>query len=748
MHFESADMQCGSSENDTTAGSRSTRTENLAIPQGEIAVMKSGLKIQLVGASTVALLMSGTAYAQTAAPQSADEDTGGIEEIVVTAQKREESLQKTPVAVTAFDGDSLVQTGVTDLRNVQNITPGARFQQQGATTQVFLRGVGSNLDFGNIEPVVAFNMNGIFTPREGTSQPLYDLERIEVLPGPQGTLYGRNALGGTVNVQFKRPSQELETSGMIEAGNYSLVHVTLAQNLPLGESLAIRAAVDYNYHKGYMESGAYSKDDIAGRLGLLYKPNEDFSLYIWGAGAKRDGSPSNLVNKGTDPNTFAYSENAYLRDRPWDDLRPGPLAGTAIFGQPIAEKQKYNLWTFGGQLDATIAEGLELTYIPGYFSLDSNSRYWLGVIPAFKQDDYRLVTQELRLAGDSDKLKWLVGVYAYTQKTFGDFFVGRVPGPFGFIGSRVLHHRVKGIALFGQATYSVSDTFRVTVGGRGSLDKRTANGTSLVDQTSPYTFSKSFNKIDYKLGVEADLGSTSMVYLTYQTGYQPGTFNEIPSTPTLSNLIKSPQMVAITGGIKSRLMDNKLQINVEAFHYDFKDLLIQAYDASLAYNEVFNANTKSYGVQVDTVFQPTDNDRLSATVSYLHARLKKFDRPGLTAFEGFVPPYAADWTINIAYHHDFQLGGGYLRAAADARYEGAFFADFRHTPGVRQKPTWRENASLTYFDDSEKWSAGLWIKNITNKAVIAATAAAGIPGPAPAYLEEPRIYGARVTFKF
>lgn len=714
--------------------------------------MRKALKFKLIGVSVLAMSLPVAAQAQTS-DESTEESSQGIEEIVVTAQKRDENLQKTPVAVTTFSGDSLVQTGVTDLRAVQNITPGARFQQQGATTQVFLRGVGSNLDFGNVEPVVAFSMNGIYTPREGTSQPLYDLERIEILPGPQGTLYGRNALGGTVNVQFKRPTQDLETSGVLEVGNYNLVHATLVSNIPITDDLAFRGAVDFIDHKGYMESGAYSKDDIAARVGVLYKPTEDFSLYVWGTTVKRDGSPANLVNKGTDPATFTFSENAYLRDRPWDDLRPGALAGTAIFGQPIAEKQKYNLVTVGAQLDVTVGDGVELTYIPGYFSLDSQSKYWLGVIPADKTDNYRLTTHELRLSGDSDRLKWLIGLYGYSQKTVGDFVIGRTPGPFEVLQSRVLGHKVKGIAVFGQATYGVSDTFRVTVGGRGSFDKRKANGISLLDATTPYTFDESFNRFDYKVGVEADLSDQAMAYLTYQTGYQPGTFNEVASTPAESNLIKSPTLASIVGGIKTRFLDNKLQINVESFYYSFKNLLIQSYGAQSPYNEILNGKTRSYGVQIDTVFQPTDNDRLTASLSYLNARIQSFSKSisngnDLTQFEGFVPPYAAPWTFNIGYHHDFQLGGGYLRAAADARYEGAWFADFVHTPGVRQKPEWKENASLTYFDDSEKWSLGLWIRNISNKAVIAATAAAGIPGPATAYLELPRTYGARLTFKF
>ncbi len=703
-----------------------------------------------IAASALAMAVHGSAYAQdaqSAAPVQTNENIG-IADIVVTAQKRSESLQKTPAAVTAYTGDALVQSGTTDLRAVQNIIPNARFQQEGATTQVILRGIGSNLDFGNVEPTVAFNINGVFIPREGTSAPIFDIDRIEVLPGPQGTLYGRNALGGTINLSLKRPSRDLETSGVIEVGNYSLVHATFVQNVPLSEDLAVRGAVDYTYHKGYMESGAYSKDDLAGRLGVLYDPSEDFKLYIWGSAAIRDGHPSNLVNKGLDPTTFTYSENAYLRDRPWDDLRPGALAGTAIFGQPVAEQQKYDNFVLGAQVDIGVGDGLTLTYVPGFFSLRSSSDYWLGVIPAYKTDNYDVITQELRLAGDSDKLDWLLGIYAYRQVTKAEAFVGRLGGPFFFRSSGVLRHRVKGAALFGQATYSVSDSLRLTAGGRMSGDDREAAGVSNDVGNLPYTFSRKYSRFDFKLGGEYDLTPTAMAYLTYQTGYQPGTFNEVPSTPTQENAIKPPKLSSITGGLKTRFLDNTLQINAEAFYYDYKDLLVQAYDASKPYNPIFNAKATTYGVQVDLVFQPTNEDRLTTSIGYLHARLKEYDSPGLSQYNGFSPPYAADWTINAGYSHDFQLSAGYVRAHADVRYESAFYADFVHSLGVRQKPAAKGNASLTYYAEDESWTIGAWIKNITNEAVLAATAAAGIPGPGTAYLEEPRTFGVRSTFKF
>jgi iron complex outermembrane receptor protein len=702
----------------------------------------------LLSAAMVTALGSALVHAQDTGA-AASPDQYGVADIVVTAQKRSESLQRTAAAITALDGQSLVSSGTNDLRAVQNLVPAARFQPQGAATQVFLRGVGSNLDFGNVEPTVAFNINNIFVPREGTSQPLFDVEQIEVLPGPQGTLYGRNSLGGIINVSYKRPHGELETAATIEGGNYDLAHVTLVQNIPLSETFFARAAVDYTYRDGYNESGGDSRKDFAGRLSVLYQPASDFSVYLWGTGVKRDGHPPNLVNKGTDPATFAFREHAFLRDRPWDDLRPGALAATAIFGQPIAEGQTYDLWMGGGEIEIGLGEGLTLSYIPGYLSLNSGSRYWLGVIPAEKRDDYKLLTSELRLNGETDNLHWLLGVYGYRQKIFGDFFVGDPAGPFFFQTSRVDRHLVKGVSLFGEATYSLADTLRVTLGGRFSIDSRKANGVSSDVGNLPYTFSKSFRHFDYKAGVEYDIASNVMAYVTYQTGYQPGTFNEVPSTPAQSNLIQSPKLSAFTGGFKSRLIDNRLQLNVEAFHYSYKDLLIQAYDASKPYNEIFNASTRNYGAQADILFRPAATDQFRVAVAYLNARIRKYAKPGFEQFEGFSLPYSAEWTLNIAYHHDFVLASSdYIRVMGDARYESSWWADAVHTPGTLQKGVWRGNASITYNDGDGHWNFGVWIKNVSNEAVIAATAAAGIPGPATAYMEPPRTYGVRMSFNF
>lgn len=734
-------------------------------------------------ASVFAIAASSAAWAQTAASSTAPE-TVGIEDIVVTAQKRSESLQKTAAAITALSSATISQSGIKDLAQVQTIVPAARFHQEGNTTQVFLRGVGSNLDFANVETTVAFNFNGTFVPREGASIALYDLEGLEVLPGPQGTLYGRSALGGVINVNFKRPTHDLETTGLLEVGNHSIIHGTVTQNVPLSPNLAVRFAGDYEYNNGLMSDGSFSKDNWGARLGLLYDPSDDLKLYLWGYAAHKNGHPANLVNKGTNA-AGAYDENVYLGRNPWDTswpertlLFPGGPTLSSLLGTPKAEKGKFRNYSVGAQLDIGVSDGMTLTYIPSYFYLDNRTFYWLGSIRSGPYiSHYNQTNHELRLAGDAGPLKWIVGLNGYTGTTHGsyDIFIGTTPlgTAFGLPSflpqSSVTKLRNRGAAIFGEATYSVSDALRLTAGGRYSYNHKSALGNSLPEgvlvavgaipgPVPQYTFKRSFKHFDYKLGVEYDVADRTMVYFTYQTGYGPGTFNEYaPGTPVATqlnlptdNLVKPAKLYSWTGGIKMRLFDNRVQINNEVFYYIYKDLLMQAYNVGAPINTIFNAKrVEIYGNQLDVSIRPSSDTMLTFFVSYLHNRNKDFvDSTTGISYNGLAGPYSADWTVGGNVHHDFQFDSGYLRVQADARYESEWFADFVHNRGTRQAPYIKENASITWYAENEKWNVGIWCRNISNKAVIAATAAAGIPGPATAYMDEPRTYGGRVGFKF
>ena len=666
-------------------------------------------------------------------------DNAGLEVITVTAHKVSADLQKTAAAVTALSGETLLAAGVYDIRGVQNLMPSVRFQAENASTELYIRGVGSTLDLPNIEPPNAFNFNGVYIPREGTSVGLFDIESIELLPGPQGTLYGRAALGGAVNVEFKRPTQELETSGLLELGDYSLLHGTLVQNLPLTDDLALRGAFDYLQRDGYLATGADSMDDYAARLSALYTPTDALDIHVWVHGAKKDSKSPNLVRRGYNGGTFDGNPNAFNTGDPWDD-RIDP-------GAPSASPQDYENLVLGARLDWDLGD-MALTYIPGYFYLDWSADYWLENIPALLTAHYNQVTNELRLASDTDsKLKWLTGLYVYQVTNSGDFVAG------GFPLSQISRNRLEGYAVFGEATYSLTPVLRLTAGGRFSWDQREGEGQTAFGQ--PFSADEDYDNVDWKLGLEMDLGDAAMAYATIQTGYQPGTYNAFPATPEATNLVKSATMTAYTAGIKSRFLDDRLQLNDEVFYYDYADLLVQSFNLNTALLTTFNAaQTTIWGNQLDLLFMPTGRDRLNLSAGYLNAEYDDFIVPegvniGIPKrdFGGYPLQNAPEWTVTAGYQHDFPVGPGHLLARLETRYEDSFWGTFAQFRGTEQQDYFKTDASLTYYAADERWSVGLWVKNIENEAVISA-ATTGQFGPyANVFLEPPRTWGARFTFR-
>ncbi|QIG53779.1 TonB-dependent receptor [Altererythrobacter sp. BO-6] len=697
--------------------------------------------------STIALTWGTVAYAQDAeADLSNQREDVGIAEIIVSAQKREENLQKTPAAVTAVGADTLLDRGIGDIRAAQMVVPAVRFQAESNNTQVFVRGVGANLDFQNIEPAVAFNFNGVYMPREATSSAFFDLERLEVLPGPQGTLYGRGALGGTVNVQFRRPRFENEGTAILEVGNYSLIHGTMAQDFAFSDDLAVRLAVDYTNHSGYYTSGAEAADDVAGRISFLYEPTDGFSAYLWAFGAKKNGTTNGPVNHDDRGGAFDLYKG-FLTKNPWDDVGAAqfatPIAPFLPFtiGIPTAEDNSYHVYSFGGEIGYDLNEDLTLTYIPGYVKLESDPFNWVSVFLAQNTAFVEMTSHELRLSGDTGPVNWLGGLYYYYQDNYGAFintYGGPAnPNPYNQYTPDIRENIIKGSGIFGQATISASDRLRFTVGGRYSKDKRSANGfnpeyraADALPGTGPFTppgtdtsfaFRKSYSYLDWKLGVDFDLTPDVLIYTVAQTSHAPGTYNAIsqagidagdpfvnftnPGTPYDGNVeVEEQKLTAYSAGIKSRMLDDTLQVNVEGFFYNYKNLIQQQFSVALLFNPVFNAQKlEIYGFQADLVWKPSVNDQFNGSVSYTRARNQKFTTPGGQDYSGLQPPYSPDWVLLGSYTHTFDVGrDASLDVNVAGRYESSWFADFVHSPGTKQEAGAKFEASITY-DSGKNW---------------------------------------------
>lgn len=692
-----------------------------------------------------------------------------LEEVIITVQKRSQTVQDTPAAVTAIGGDMAATRGVSELAAIQNLVPSVRLQKQSASTQIYIRGVGSSLDFPMIEPPNAYNINGVYIPREVSSASIVDVERIEVLPGPQGTLYGRGALGGVINTVVKRPTDEMETKLLIETGNYSSLRTTVTQNMPLSDDLRFRGTLSSIKRDGYMKSNAGSQEDLAAYLSFDYSPSDAFSAYVWGHFEQKDGSPSNLVSKGS--NTDRRSQR-YATSDPWDDRLLGSLASYATLG-PIEEKSK--VWStslIGAEINWDINDQLSLTYIPSYLDFDWHQNHMITHKNSFFGEEIEQQTHELRFSYDNDAaITALAGLYAYQLETSGQLYIQfganePFPGPAGrwSIAYDTRQHELKGIALFGELTYELSDTLRVALGGRVSEDEREANGyqPNFVQQPTEgsqvpislfsgapvptWENEESWNNVDWKVGIEYDIGAESLLYATIQTGFQPGTFDNFPDAVT-----EESNLLAFTAGTKNQFFDGQLVLNNEFYYYTYDNLLTQAWDAASGANHLRNADVTIFGDQLELAYMPeqTPNTQFKLSMGYLHGRYGEFSVDGLEAYEDSQLQNSPEWTFTFGIIHDFELdSGAYIRADITSRYESGYWANFLHSSGLYQEAYTKTDASLTYHSTNESWTLGLWVRNLENQDVQAIAATGNPvtdPGPGAAYLEPPRTFGLRYT---
>ncbi|MDH3533381.1 MAG: TonB-dependent receptor, partial [Gammaproteobacteria bacterium] len=474
-----------------------------------------------------------SAIADDVATESAVE--GVVDEILVTAHKRSQTLQDIPAAVTVIDRNVFVTRGIATLADVQNLIPSVRLQKESASTEIYIRGVGSTLDLPMIEPPNAYTINGVYVPREVTSATLVDVARMEVLPGPQGTLYGRGAIGGVVNTVTTRPMDEAATFATFEAGNYSHVRGTVTQNIPLGDNVRLRGTLSYLDRGGYLESGADSADDTAGFIALEFAPGDGVDVHVWTHIENRGGYAANLLSKGDvgDPRSQAFPNR-----NPWDDRLDGELASFATLGPVDAQYRKWDTVLIGAELNWAINERLSFTYLPSYLDFDWRQEYWL----THKDGDFNEAidqqTHEFRLAyDDGGDLTWLGGIYSYAIDTVGQLYIQfgpdelfpGAPGGLWLGASDVRDHELSGRAVFGELTYALSNRTRLIAGGRVSHDAREGYGfqpdivvapavdtdpVALFTGVAPATWSnrESWDHVDWKLGVEFDAADESMLY--------------------------------------------------------------------------------------------------------------------------------------------------------------------------------------------------------------------------------------------
>ncbi len=760
----------------------------------------------LVTSALTALAVPSVALAQDAAAEAASSE--GLEEIVVTAQRREESLQKAAVAVTAVTGDDLTKSGITETANLGRLVPSLVVQPTGGTTSFFLRGVGTNSQNSFAENAVAFNFNGVYVGRPtAPAGVFYDLERVEVVKGPQGTLYGRNATGGAINVIPKKPVLgTFAGEGLLEYGNYDSKKASLALNIPIGSTAALRLAGQIVDRDGYISDGYDDDKGEAFRASLLIEPSDRWSMTL----------VADYYNQhGKGPGAVLLPEARYtvpaLEDRvSISDLRArtairGLAAG--IFAPPFCggfgnfvNSGCIALPGTDGFLDnkfygvsATVVGDMgfgTLTVIPAYRRSDVNVLTYLPGFAGTIQDVAEQTSLEVRLASNEDKqLRYVLGAFYFGEDQVTENFFRQ-----GNLSTTRFTPRLntESFAAFGQLTFDVTDAVRLVAGGRYTKEDKSQltsvaagglPGPISPPLSAPFTGDLSFEKFTWKAGLEWDAGPQSLVYANVATGFKSGGFF-VAQPP--NNTFAPETLTAYTLGAKNRFFDNKLQLNIEAFYWDYKDQQITYVGGVRTAGGTFaqgsttvNAGkSRIYGAEFEARFAPSRNDLFNLNVQYLNGKYNSLQtanfsptgapvttgcttlgsrlaNPGVNGARfydidcsGKPTVNSPKWALNMGYERTFELNGDLnLVFGARGNIESGRFMNSNFRPEERQGSFAMADAYAT-LEAAGGWSITGFINNITDEVVLARAGTRPILDFPVGTLRPPRTYGVRLGFNF
>ena len=661
-------------------------------------------------------------------------DRSELTDIVVTAQKRSESLLKVPAAITALSGDALRSKGVTDVRSLESLVPGVTIRPEGAVSQVFIRGVGSNIDVPYAESGVGYTLNGVTLPRYASTSALFDVSSVEILPGPQGTLYGGGSAGGVINIRVQQPEDNMHGSALLEGGNYAQIHASVGQNLPVSNDLLARVAVDYQRHDAYQSNGGDTMRRIAGRLTLAYRPSDAVLISLWVNGDHNEGKPNDTINI---PYPFP--------GHPWRLPAVNPIL-PFIDLDASHTYQKFTSIATGGQVSWDIGD-VTVRDTAGYVYVNTDHLRFAGYAPERITDRENQYSNELTISNNAvNRLKWLAGAFYYHDML--DFTLDFLNTP----ALRINGQRNQSIAGFGQLTYSLADALRLTVGGRYSRDSKKASGGAIGGAAGFENFAADlkWNRFDWKAGFEADLGSRTLLYGIVQTGYVPGGYSPHPDTTTFDNEIKPATLLSFTAGIKTQLFSNRLQFSTEAYYYKYRNYIVQTIDlANNGLTTVYNApRARIYGNQVNLRWLASDTTTFHIGANFMSAKFTRFSL-GVQDFSGFQLTDAPSAVLDGGIEQSFTVGnGGGIVFDANTHYENGHWGQFNHIAGTHQGAYTKTDLTLTYNSPDHKWALAAWAKNLENADVFGATAASPFPGPAAAFIDPPRTYGVRLSRKW
>lgn len=699
-------------------------------------------------------------------------DRGAHDTIVVTAQRREEALSTVPLAITAVSGDALSRSGVTDPSALGELAPNVNFASETARDAVFItiRGISATDTRNEADPTTAFHIDGGYVPRlSGANAYFFDVERVEILRGPQGTLYGRNSTSGAVNLISRKPENEF--GGFVEAryGNFDRFLTTGAINIPLiDDALAVRASFITESREGFRDNDPVREDgddaeDFAGRVHVLARPTERLSIlgtYEFYRKEGVGGVQAFLPFEGNpNPSVVAPSRTSFpldtqgFRDNSTDAARLNVDYdfdfATATYQLSYRDEQRETL----NDLDGTAVSD---SILGENFSSES-------------------ITHEFRLTSAGDrKLDWIVGAFYMDEELNSEFNI-QIPTSFGAF-SRLDFDFVdrnqsnRSYAVFGQATYALTSSLDLTVGARHTQDeKEKPDSAQIIRRLDPMgppplqiisqNQSADFDQVTWRVALDYTLPDETLLYASIGTGYKAGGFNRGGS-----QAIYDPETVtAYEAGIKTGLFDDLLRLNAAAFFYDYEELqLAQVETQSSGVIENITRNAASaeiWGLELEGSVSPWTGGYATFSLGYLNTEFERFPNV-LDDLTGQVEDLSGNRLVNAPEltatltlePFTVPLGSGTLAPIVQFHYQSDAFLRVQNRESDRRDDFTKTDARLRYSGPEESWFVEGYVQNIEDNNVLSSVSTGTfIIGSGPSLkgvFGAPRTYGIRIGADF
>ena len=705
-------------------------------------------------AACAALCVNG---AGAAIAQDAESDSSGTQvsqgnaDIIVTAQRKEQSLQKVPVTVSAFSEEDLGRIVATDIGEAINFVPNVNSSNNanvlGTANSYFIRGIGSSESIATFDPPVGSYVDDILVPRQGSSNiNLFEVERVEVLRGPQGTLFGKNTTGGAVNIITKKPTDEFYIKGEAAFGRFDRVELRGTVNTPVSENLAVMVSGFYVDDNGWITSTVTGDSN--------YGEARDWGL----RGALRWHIADNVI---WDANVSRISTIGYIpgTSGPADLPFPAPIEDTdaGAWRTTTARQQSCNTgddpleWLANNcawnQVDEfAVASSLkvdlgdaQLEFITGYrdtdheFAIDFLGNRLSQPLSAFAITNdavHQLFSQEIKVTGTlaDGLLSYTTGFYYLDERNVTDFqdhiaFGGAAPFQ---IADRLLKNDTLSFAFYSQWDVNVTEQLTLTAGLRWTDEEKTLDlevfgPAGFTENDIPFPDTLNTSRVTPKFGIQYQATPDVLVFASATNGFKSGGWNARATNPNAFADFGPETVWSYELGVKTDLLEDRLRFNATVFHAEFSDLQINSALPNTAPPIFVTGNagdSKATGVEVEISAIPVDGLRIFGSFGYQDVRYSRLSDLALAA--GFTldstlassPDFSG--TIGATYEYDLPGTGGRLVLTSIGDYTPEALRALTPTSMALIEEAFLVNSSIMYEDDGGQWSIGLECSNCFN----------------------------------